>query len=173
MVAQATEARIRQLVRLATIATILGFLHHVDHIVRGNHVGWPVIAAITPFTPSLLVYPVLIGGIYLTRRRRVQSRYWAIAGAAMLLLVLGVHFDPAPEGESIRDIYTPYADPAAYCGPAPPVDPPQARFLCGAPPRPWVGILAVVNMLALATSLALLTLTAVRGWLASRRTDMR
>jgi hypothetical protein len=86
----------------------------------------------------------------------------------MLLLVLAVHFDPAPEGESMRDIYMPYADPAAYCGPSPPVDPPQARFLCGAPSRPWLGVLAVANMLALACSLAALTLAAIRWWLAGR-----
>ena len=86
----------------------------------------------------------------------------------MLLLVLAVHFDPAPEGESMRDIYVPYADPDAYCGPSPPVDPPHARFLCGAPPRPWLGVLAVANMLALACSLAALTLVAVRSSLSAR-----
>jgi hypothetical protein len=156
------------LVTVATLATILGVLHHLDHTLRGNHVGWPLIDSITPFTPSLLVYPVLLGGIYLTRRNRVGGRYWLVAGAAMLLLVLGVHFDPAPEGESIRDIYVPYADPAAYCGPAPPVDPPQVRFLCGAPARPWLGALAVANMLALAATLAVLTVVAARAWRSSR-----
>jgi hypothetical protein len=158
-----------RIVVLATLATILGFLHHVDHTVRGNHVGWPVTEQVTPFTPSLLVYPVLLGGISLARRGSVGARYWLISGAAMLLLVLAVHFDPAPEGESIPDIYVPYADPAAYCGPRPPVDPPQARFLCGATPRPWLGAVAVANMLALAVTLAALTFVAVRDWLATRR----
>ena len=154
---------------LASLATVLGFLLHVDRTLRGNHVGWPIIDSMTPFTPSLPVYPVLLGGIYLTRRVRVGARYWIVSGAAMLLLVLGVHFDPAPEGESMRDIYVPYADPLAYCGQNPPVDPPQARFLCGAGPRPWLGVLAVGNMLALAVALAALTFAATRAWLAGRR----
>jgi hypothetical protein len=162
--AAAEGRRASRLVTLAIVATVLGFLHHLDHTVRANHIGWPVIDRVTPFTPSLLVYPVLLGGIYLTRRGRVGARYWLVSGAAMLLLVLGVHFDPAPEGESIRDIYVPYADPDAYCGPSPPVDAPQARFLCGAPPRPWLGALAVANMLALASSLAALTFVAARVW---------
>ena len=154
----------RRFVTLAAVCAVLGALHHADHIVRGNHVGWPVIPRLTPVTPSFLVYPLLLGGIYLTRRRRVGARYWMAAGAAMLALVLSVHFNPAPEGESVRDIYGPYADPAGYCGPAPAVDPPQARFLCGAPARPWLGVLAAANMLALAGSLAALTFTAARAW---------
>jgi hypothetical protein len=44
----------------------LGVLHHIDHIVRGNHVGWPLIAEVTPFTYSLAVYPLGFIGLYLT-----------------------------------------------------------------------------------------------------------
>ena len=162
----------RRLVGLATAATVLGVLHHTDHAARGNHVGWPLTDEVTPFTPSLLVYVALLGGIALTRRGRAGARYWLVAGGAMLALVLSVHFNPSPEGESVRDIYVPYADPAAYCGPAPPVDPPQSgapRFLCGAPARPWLGALAAANMLALVVCLAALTLTAARAWRAGRR----
>ena len=170
------DARWRhRVVALATVATGLGVLHHADHTVRGNHVGWPVTAQVTPFTPSLLVYLVLLGGIYLTHRGRVGARYWLVAGAAMLALVLSVHFNPAPEGESVRDIYVPYADPAAYCGPTPPVDAPQPgapRFLCGAPARPWLGALAAANMLALVACLAGLTVTAARAWRAGRHTPV-
>jgi len=164
----------RRFVPLAAVATMLGVLHHTDHIVRGNHVGWPLTEQVTPFTPSFLVYVLLLGGIYFTRRGRAGARYWFFASAAMLALVLSVHFNPAPEGESVRDIYGPYADPAAYCGPAPPFDPPQAgapRFLCGASPRPWLGVLAAANMLLLAALLAALTVTAARAWRLRRVAD--
>ena len=162
----------RRFVTLAAVATVLGALHHTDHTIRGNHVGWPVTDQVTPFTPSLLVYVLLIGGIYFTRRGLAGARYWFFASAVMLALVLSVHFNPAPEGESVRDIYGPYADPAAYCGAAPPFDPPQPgapRVLCGAPPRPWLGALAAANMLLLAACLAALTATAAGAWWVRRR----
>lgn len=40
------------------IPTVLGIAHHVDHIIRGNHVGWPITAEVNPFTYSLAVYPL-------------------------------------------------------------------------------------------------------------------
>ncbi len=35
-----------------TLASLVlfGALHHVDHVVRGNHVGWPAVSDINPFT---------------------------------------------------------------------------------------------------------------------------
>ena len=37
----------------------LGVLHHIDHILRFDHSGWPFRDVVTPFTYSLLVYPLL------------------------------------------------------------------------------------------------------------------
>jgi hypothetical protein len=37
----------------------LGVLHHIDHILRFDHSGWPFRNIVTPFTYSLLVYPLL------------------------------------------------------------------------------------------------------------------
>jgi len=31
-----------------TVSTLLGVAHHVDHVVRGNHVGWPVTSHVNP-----------------------------------------------------------------------------------------------------------------------------
>src|SRR5687767_650871 len=45
--------------RLAVITTILGVTHHVDHVLRYDHSGWPFKPEITPFTYSLLIYPVI------------------------------------------------------------------------------------------------------------------
>lgn len=37
-------------------ATCVGFLHHVDHVLRVDHSGWPFVSTVTPFTFSLIVY---------------------------------------------------------------------------------------------------------------------
>ena len=158
---------------VATLVTLLAALHHLDHVARGNHVGWPLIAAFTPFTPSLLIYVLLLGGLYGTARGRLGPRYWVVTAVALLLLVVGVHFNPDPRSESWRDVYVPYAAPAAYCGPAPPVDPPVrgAGWLCGpriVPPRAWLGALALVNLGLLIGALAGLLLLALRAWRAER-----
>ena len=41
-------------------------LHHVDHVLRVDHSGWPFRSEVTPFTYSLLVYG-LIAGVFLAR----------------------------------------------------------------------------------------------------------
>lgn len=46
--------------KLALWTTALGLLHHLDHVLRVNHSGWPFLAEVTPFTYSLAVYPVII-----------------------------------------------------------------------------------------------------------------
>jgi hypothetical protein len=35
------------------------FLHHLDHVLRADNSGWPFTPDVTPFTISLLVYPIL------------------------------------------------------------------------------------------------------------------
>jgi hypothetical protein len=44
-------------------------------MIRANHVGWPMNDEINPFTFSLLVYAMLIPGVWLTARGRVGRRY--------------------------------------------------------------------------------------------------
>src|SRR3712207_6240022 len=58
---------------LGVIVTVFGVLHHVDHVVRGNHSGWPFREAVTPFTLSLLVYALLLPGIYMNLRGGVVA----------------------------------------------------------------------------------------------------
>ncbi|TRW14926.1 hypothetical protein [Glacieibacterium frigidum] len=43
---------------MATIA--VGLLHHIDHVLRVDHSGWPFRPDVTPFTFSLIAYPILI-----------------------------------------------------------------------------------------------------------------
>lgn len=46
--------------KLLTVALFLSVLHHADHILRIDHSGWPFIPPTSPFTYSLVVYPVFI-----------------------------------------------------------------------------------------------------------------
>ena len=43
----------------ALVTTAFGLLHHLDHVLRVNHSGWPFLADINTFTYSLAVYPLI------------------------------------------------------------------------------------------------------------------
>lgn len=45
--------------KLGLLTLSLGLLHHIDHVLRVDHSGWPFTSAITPFTYSLSVYPAV------------------------------------------------------------------------------------------------------------------
>ena len=81
--------------------------HHIDHVIRGNHVGWPLTEHATPFTYSLVVYPLIVLGLYLYASGRVGAGYWAILSGSGALFVAAIHFGPTavePPAEII-DLY--------------------------------------------------------------------
>jgi hypothetical protein len=43
---------------MATLA--VGLFHHLDHVLRVDHSGWPFRPEVTPFTYSLAAYPILL-----------------------------------------------------------------------------------------------------------------
>jgi hypothetical protein len=47
----------------------LAFLHHLDHVLRADNSGWPFTPDVTPFTISLLVYPIFALDFLLLRQR--------------------------------------------------------------------------------------------------------
>lgn len=47
----------------------LAFLHHLDHVLRADNSGWPFTSDVTPFTVSLLVYPIFVLDFLLLRER--------------------------------------------------------------------------------------------------------
>ena len=101
----------RALLLFAVVPTTLGAAHHVDHIIRGNHVGWPITSHVNPFTYSLAIYPLIAVGLYLTLSGRAGNRYWAGFFAFSAAMLAYFHVSPwavEPPG----DVILPYADPA-------------------------------------------------------------
>jgi hypothetical protein len=60
----------------------LAFLHHLDHVLRADNSGWPFTSDLTPFTISLLVYPIFVLDFVLLR-----DRPWVRAGLVAVLFV--------------------------------------------------------------------------------------
>ncbi len=127
----------------AGCTTIFGIFHQVDHVIRGNHSGWPFEEAVTPFTFSLLIYALLLPGIFMNLRGRVAAGWWLFVALVGLALVFSVHFVGADREAPIRDIYAVYGSPV------------------------W-GVLALVVLYGLVLSLVALVATAFRAVVASR-----
>jgi hypothetical protein len=135
----------RWLLVAAAGVTIFGIFHHVDHVVRGNHSGWPFEEAVTPFTFSLLIYTLLVPGLYLTARGRLMAGYWLFTAVVGLALVVWVHFVPIGDYEApIEDIYAVYGSPLA-------------------------GLLALVALTGLVSSLLTLVIAAIRALRSTKR----
>ena len=92
------------------IPTVLGASHHVDHIIRGNHVGWPLTPHVNPFTYSLAIYPLLAISLYLTVTRRADARYWAGFFAFSAGMLAYFHISPWAV-EPPQDVIVPYSNP--------------------------------------------------------------
>src|SRR5215212_7819840 len=104
--------RFRRGILIAGVATtVFGVLHHTDHVIRGNHSGWPFQEAVTPFTFSLLIYALLLPGLYLTLQGRLMARYWLFTAAVLFAVVTLAHFVGAEREAPIRDIYSVYDSP--------------------------------------------------------------
>jgi hypothetical protein len=138
----------KRLYLLVVITTRMTLGHHIDHIIRGNHVGWPFSPTVTPFTLSLAVYPAVAAGLYLSRKAQVGPGYWALLWGAMTLLAATVHLPLSENSETAGDIINPYA--SAIAG--------WAAFL-------WLLALVVMAMLTF--------LEATRLWLHRHRDESR
>ena len=124
--------------------TLFGILHHVDHVVRGNHSGWPFQDTVTPFIFSLLIYALLLPGLYLTWRSRLIAGYWLCTAVVLFMVVTLAHFVGAEREAPMRDIYGFYDNPV------------------------W-GFLALVDLGAIYISLAVLAGVAIQALLGARR----
>jgi hypothetical protein len=86
------QASRRSLVLLAA-STVIGLLHHADHVLRADHSGWPFTPHLTPFTPSLLAYALLYGAYHFRARPRVSA---ALVGALLVFVLLAHVFIETP-----------------------------------------------------------------------------
>ncbi len=92
------------------LALVLSAGHHLDHVVRGNHIGWPVADPATAFTYSLLVYPLIFLGLYLSSAGKVGAGYWALLSGPGALFLAAIHLGPnavEPPAEIINQYSTP------------------------------------------------------------------
>lgn len=117
---------------------IMGLIHHTDHALRFDHSGWPLRPLVTPFTFTLLVYPVLATFFF------VKNKAYRITMSLILLLVVwGTHLII----ELPEHIYRTWADnrvpDGIYAG--------HANLLHVASPA--LGILSVTQLGILAISL--------------------
>jgi hypothetical protein len=71
----------------------LAFAHHVDHVLRADNSGWPFTPEVTPFTISLLVYPIFALD-FLLLRRRPWVRVALVAGLFAALQVAHAVYEP-------------------------------------------------------------------------------
>ena len=85
----------RILYGLIFLAMFLSLGHHIDHVIRGNQVGWPLTAEVNAFTYSLGIYPLILLGLYLYASGRVGAGYWAILSGSGAVFVAAIHFGPA------------------------------------------------------------------------------
>jgi hypothetical protein len=76
---------------LAVVA--LAFAHHLDHVLRADNGGWPFTPDVTPFTISLLVYPIFALD-FLLLRRRPWVRVALVAGLFVALQVAHAVYEP-------------------------------------------------------------------------------
>ncbi len=83
--------------KLLWLVTLLSVIHHVDHILRVDHSGWPFVARISPFTYSLLAYPILMSVLVAG-----TGSWYRVAGLLVLFLfatLAHIFFEP------LRDKY--------------------------------------------------------------------
>lgn len=78
--------------KLLLVVVGISLLHHLDHVLRVDHSGWPFVARVSPFTYSLLAYPLLIS-IFAAR----SAPWYRVFGTGALLLfatLAHIFFEP-------------------------------------------------------------------------------
>jgi hypothetical protein len=101
----------RRLYFMTVIAMLMAAGHHIDHIIRGNHVGWPIAPEVNSFTFSLGIYPAILIGLYLYATERVGPGFWVFLSGGGAIFLTVIHFSPiaVEPPNDIIDLYEPRA----------------------------------------------------------------
>jgi hypothetical protein len=102
----------RVLYGLIALALVMSVGHHLDHVIRGNNVGWPIDPQVNAFTYSLAIYPLILIGLLLHRAGKVGPGFWAFLSGGGALFVAFIHFAPGAV-EPPSEIIEPY-DPDVF-----------------------------------------------------------
>jgi hypothetical protein len=145
---------------------LLGLLHHTDHALRYDHSGWPLrgdtgvagAGYFTPFTFSLLVYPVVLSFFFIRNKM-----YRIIMSILLLAVVVGTHLLVEPP----EHIYLTWATGMS----------PDGRFMGHANllhlTSPAAGVISLVILGALTLGLLLLPILIWREQAAGRHQGWR
>lgn len=132
---------------LLLTALVLTIFHHADHVLRVDHSGWPFREIVTPFTFSLLAYPMILFALFGPR-----GLYWL----RWLLLAAGTGFTLYAHSalESPAMQYGMWAEGRS-------IEPALAHIHNIPGPSPVIGAVAVavsmaLNLVAIAATLAML-----------------
>ena len=66
--------------------TFISILHHIDHILRYDHSGWPFKPNVNAFTFSLVVYPIIFTLFFIKKK---AYRVWT--SVVLAILLIGAH----------------------------------------------------------------------------------
>jgi hypothetical protein len=101
----------RRLYIMTVIAMLMAAGHHVDHIIRGNQVGWPLTPEVNAFSFSLAIYPAILIGLYLYATERVGPGFWVFLSGGGAIFLTVIHFSPiaVEPPHDIIDLYEPRA----------------------------------------------------------------
>lgn len=101
---QPSLTRISRLTQvLLVLGLILTILHHADHVLRVDHSGWPFRPVVTPFTFSLLAYPMILFALF--GPPRLFWTRWILLAIGTALTLLAHTFLESPQMQ-----YTMWAD---------------------------------------------------------------
>lgn len=142
-------------------ATIVGVTHHIDHVLRVDHSGWPFRRNVNPFTFSLIAYPILLFALF----GPVRLFWWRWAGLATgaAVTVLAHTLIETPQMQYAMWAYNRSLEPQLW----------DIRNLCGVQSEGLAWLAVIVGM-----TLNVLVVTAAVGMfvdgmrLSSARRDM-
>ena len=146
--------------RLLIAAIVFGTSHHIDHVLRVDHSGWPFLPQVTPFTFSLVAYPILFYAL-LGPARLLWLRWGLLAAGTGFTLFAHSRIE-SPQMQYAMWAYNRSLEPQLW----------QVRNLCGVESGP-LGIAAVIVSMTLNVLLVTATIAMFANGLKARRAGDR